>query len=86
MQSTSIRVQEMLDVLEQETIVLGSRDVAISRVKSVDEAEPGSMVWMGVQPEDIDSFITDNPAAVFIFPLPVPGGLQAPPVIYREKD
>ncbi|MGB8191623.1 MAG: UDP-3-O-(3-hydroxymyristoyl)glucosamine N-acyltransferase [Chitinophagaceae bacterium] len=73
-----VSVKQMLGVLGPETVVLGSHDVIISQVKPAEEADDMSLVWMRTQPKDINSFIAENPAPLFILPLPAPEGLNVP--------
>lgn len=74
----SIRLHEIISVLEQEHQVVGSPDISIDSVSPVDEARPGSLVWMGKQPVDPGQFANNSVASVFLMPLPVPAKVVAP--------
>lgn len=73
-----ISLEEILAVLGEDAVLLGSRNVSISHLKPVDEADNLSLVWLGVQPQDTGLFIQNSSAAAFVLPLPVPDGLQVP--------
>jgi UDP-3-O-[3-hydroxymyristoyl] glucosamine N-acyltransferase len=74
----TISLEEILAVLGEEAVLLGNRNISISHLKPVDEADNSSLVWLGAQPQDTGLFIQNSPAGAFILPLPVPHRLQVP--------
>jgi UDP-3-O-[3-hydroxymyristoyl] glucosamine N-acyltransferase len=74
----NIPLPDILSVLDQQYVLVGSRDSSINKVRPAAEADKDSLVWLSSQPEDIAGFIGGSPAAVFILPAPAPEGQQLP--------
>lgn len=74
----TISLEEILAVLGADAVLQGNRNLSISFIKPVDEANGSSLVWLGSLPQDTGLFIENNPAAAFLLPLPLPDMLQIP--------
>lgn len=75
----AISLNEIILVLGRECKVIGNRNVVIDRVATVEDADASSLVWVGHQPADLNSFVADMAAAVVIMPFPEPGQVAVPP-------
>lgn len=73
-------MDQIIKAINSDHVILGDREVVIDKVTTPLQADKTSLVWFGVQPPagQFNSFVQQSAAAVMLFPLPAPAGMEVP--------